>query len=55
MNTGRDNKLWFQSWRKKHTEFNQSSVNSLLARFWPLMNLPQGCRISFLYAAKALM
>jgi thiopurine S-methyltransferase len=54
MNTGRDNKLWLQSWRDKNTDFHQVVVNPLLARYWPLLELPNRCRIFVPLCGKSL-
>lgn len=54
MNTGRDNKLWLHTWRDKNTDFHQTAVNPLLARYWPLLQLPKGCLIFVPLCGKSL-
>lgn len=41
----RDNLLWLQCWRDRQTDFNQKSVNRLLAKFWPGLGLAHGSRV----------
>jgi thiopurine S-methyltransferase len=43
--TDRDNVLWLQCWRNQRIDFNQKSVNPLLIRFWPGLNLAIGSRV----------
>ncbi|MDD5277020.1 MAG: thiopurine S-methyltransferase [Methylovulum sp.] len=43
--TSRDNALWLQCWRDQRTDFNQETVNQLLTRFWPGLDLAQGSRV----------
>lgn len=37
--TGRDNHLWQQCWRDRRLDFHQKTVNPLLMRFWPSLEL----------------
>jgi len=43
--TDRDNVLWLQCWRDQRTDFNQKTVNQLLTKFWPGLDLAQGSRV----------
>lgn len=52
--TGRDNSLWLQFWRDRRTDFHQQSVNRLLIRFWPGLNLAHGSRIFVPLCGKSL-
>ena len=52
--TSRDNVLWLQCWRDRRTDFNQATVNHLLARFWPDLDLAQGSRIFVPLCGKSL-
>lgn len=50
----RDNHLWLQSWREQRTKFHQESVNPLLIRFWPTLNLAAESRIFVPLCGKSL-
>lgn len=50
----RDNPLWLQCWRDKHTDFHQLQVNSLLTRFWSSLNLAVGSRVFVPLCGKSL-
>lgn len=53
--TGRDDHLWLQLWREQRsTEFHQSAVNPLLARFWPALKLAPHSRIFVPLCGKSL-
>ncbi len=52
--TGRDNVLWLQCWRDRRTDFNQKTVNQLLTRFWPSLELAQGSRVFVPLCGKSL-
>lgn len=53
--TGRDDHLWLQLWREQRsTEFHQSAVNPLLARFWPDLKLAPQSRIFVPLCGKSL-
>ena len=52
--SSRDNKLWLQFWRDKRTDFHQKTVNHLLARFWPGLNLVHGSRVFVPLCGKSL-
>jgi thiopurine S-methyltransferase len=43
--TNRDNVLWQQCWRDRKTSFHQSSVNSLLTKYWAWLELGAGSRV----------
>jgi thiopurine S-methyltransferase len=43
--TNRDNVLWQQCWRDRDTDFHQTSVNSLLTKFWSGLELGEGSRV----------
>lgn len=43
--TNRDNVLWQQCWRDRQTDFHQASVNSLLRKCWPWLELGEGSRV----------
>lgn len=43
--TNRDNGLWLQCWRDQRIDFNQITVNPLLTRFWPNLQLAPGSRV----------
>ncbi|MDD1637551.1 MAG: thiopurine S-methyltransferase, partial [Methylococcaceae bacterium] len=43
--TSRDNGLWLQCWRDRRIDFNQKTVNQLLTRFWPSLDLARGSRV----------
>lgn len=52
--TGRDNPLWLQFWRDQRTDFHQDTVNPLLIRFWPALNLRAASRIFVPLCGKSL-
>lgn len=52
--TGRDNVLWLQCWRDRRTDFNQKTVNQLLIRFWPSLDLARGSRVFVPLCGKSL-
>lgn len=53
--TGRDDQLWLQLWREQRSsEFHQSAVNPLLARFWPDLKLAPNSRIFVPLCGKSL-
>lgn len=52
--TGRDNELWLQSWRDRHTDFHQEAFNPLLVRFWSGLALPPGARVFVPLCGKSL-
>lgn len=52
--TNRDNHLWLKSWRSRETDFHQTTVNSLLSRFWPSLGLAPGSRIFVPLCGKSL-
>src|SRR5665811_341557 len=52
--TGRDNVLWLQCWRDQRTDFNQKTVNQLLTRFWPSLDLARGIRVFVPLCGKSL-
>ena len=52
--TGRDNVLWLQCWRDRRTDFNQKTVNQLLTRFWPSLDLARGSRVFVPLCGKSL-
>lgn len=43
--TDRDNVLWLQCWRDQRIDSNQLTVNPLLTRFWPNLQLAPGSRV----------
>ena len=43
--TNRDNVLWQQCWRDRHTGFHQASANSLLMKCWAELDLKEGTRV----------
>jgi len=52
--TGRDNVLWLQCWRDRRTDFHQHTVNQLLTRFWPSLDLAPGSRVFVPLCGKSL-
>lgn len=52
--TGRDNQLWLQSWRDKHIDFHQISVNPLLTKFWPKLKLTTASKVFVPLCGKSL-
>jgi len=52
--TGRDNVLWLQFWRDRRTDFHQQTVNLLLTRFWPSLDLAKGSRVFVPLCGKSL-
>jgi thiopurine S-methyltransferase len=52
--TSRDNGLWLQCWRDRRTDFNQATVNHLLTRFWPGLDLARGSRVFVPLCGKSL-
>lgn len=51
----RDNPLWLQLWRDNaQGDFHQLTVNALLPRFWPTLELPQGSRVLVPLCGKSL-
>lgn len=52
--TSRDNVLWLKCWRDQRTDFNQKTVNQLLTRFWPSLDLAQGSRVFVPLCGKSL-
>jgi thiopurine S-methyltransferase len=52
--TSRDNVLWLQCWRERRTDFNQTTVNPLLTRFWPGLGLAPGTRVFVPLCGKSL-
>jgi thiopurine S-methyltransferase len=52
--TSRDNVLWLQCWRDRRTDFNQKTVNQLLTRFWPSLDLVRGSRVFVPLCGKSL-
>ncbi|TAL45367.1 MAG: thiopurine S-methyltransferase [Methylovulum sp.] len=52
--TGRDNVLWLQCWRDRRTDFHQQTVNRLLTRFWPSLDLLPGSRVFVPLCGKSL-
>lgn len=52
--SSRDNQLWLQSWRAHRTDFHQNTVNQLLTRFWPSLDLPHGSRVFVPLCGKSL-
>lgn len=52
--TGRDNVLWLQFWRDRRTDFHQQTVNQLLTRFWPSLDLAKGSRVFVPLCGKSL-
>jgi thiopurine S-methyltransferase len=43
--TNRDDVLWQRCWRDREIDFHQSSVNSLLTKFWAGLELCEGTRV----------
>jgi thiopurine S-methyltransferase len=54
MITARDNPLWLQFWRDQRTDFHQTEVNDLLARFWPKLHHVPGSLIFVPLCGKSL-
>ncbi len=54
MNSTRDNHLWLKLWRDSDTEFHQTTVNTLLTRFWSKFDLKQGSRVFIPLCGKSL-
>jgi len=54
MSASRDNPLWLQLWRDRQTDFHQTSVNPLLSRFWPSLDLASKSRILVPLCGKSL-
>ncbi len=54
MTTGRDNVLWLKFWRDRRTDFHQQTVNQLLTRFWPSLDLAKGSRVFVPLCGKSL-
>jgi len=55
MSAGRDNPLWLQAWRDRHIDdFHQDSVNPLLSRYWPSLELAPKSRILVPLCGKSL-
>jgi len=52
--TDRDNVLWLQSWRDQRTDFHQNTINQLLTRFWPSLDLTPGSRVFAPLCGKSL-
>ena len=52
--TGRDNVLWLRCWRDRRIGFNQTTVNQLLTRFWPGLDLAEGSRVFVPLCGKSL-
>ncbi|NLY26929.1 MAG: thiopurine S-methyltransferase [Alcaligenaceae bacterium] len=40
-----DPSFWLERWREGRTGFHQARVTPLLAKYWPLLNLPKGSRV----------
>jgi len=54
ISNSRDNALWQQCWRDRQTDFHQTEVNPLLARFWPGLGLAAGSRVFVPLCGKSL-
>lgn len=54
MNSTRDNHLWLTLWRNSDTDFHQTTVNTLLTRFWSKFDLKQGSRVFIPLCGKSL-
>lgn len=52
--TSGDNHLWLKLWRDRQTEFHQTTVNRLLIKFWPSLNLTHGSRVFVPLCGKSL-
>ncbi|MBU0620346.1 MAG: thiopurine S-methyltransferase [Gammaproteobacteria bacterium] len=52
--TSRDNALWQQCWRDRQTDFHQTEVSPLLARFWRGLDLAPGSRVFVPLCGKSL-
>lgn len=49
-----DNELWLQCWRDRSTDFHQKTVNPLLMRYWPSLNLSANSRVFVPLCGKSL-
>lgn len=54
MSADRDNHLWLQFWRDRRVDFHRTTVNPLLTRFWPSLNLAAGSRVFVPLCGKSL-
>ena len=54
MNNTRDNHLWLKLWRNNDTDFHQTTVNTLLTRFWSKFELKQDSRVFIPLCGKSL-
>jgi thiopurine S-methyltransferase len=52
--SNRDDVLWLQCWRDQQIDFHQHSVNHLLTRFWPTLDLAFGSRVFVPLCGKSL-
>lgn len=49
-----DAEFWQTRWQRKETGFHKSSVNPLLSRWWPEMQVPAGARVFVPLCGKSL-
>jgi thiopurine S-methyltransferase len=52
--TSRDNQLWLQSWRDNHIDFHQITVNQLLTKFWPKLDITPSSKVFVPLCGKSL-
>lgn len=46
--------FWLERWHEGRTHFHQTRVNPLLQKYWPTLELPQGCQVLVPLAGKSL-
>ncbi len=49
-----DAEFWLERWRDGRTHFHQQRVTPLLAKYWPTLQLPPGCRVLVPLCGKTL-
>src|SRR5690606_4810097 len=49
-----DAEFWLERWRDGRTHFHQTRVTPLLAKYWPTLELPAGCKVLVPLSGKSL-
>lgn len=49
-----DADFWLERWREGQTHFHQTRVTPLLAKYWPTLKLPAGCKVLVPLSGKTL-
>lgn len=49
-----DAEFWLERWRDGRTHFHQTRVTPLLAKYWPALELPAGCKVLVPLSGKSL-